>query len=138
MRIDARFQSLPTNASASQRSGAAQRFTLGGSGETRRSAGTGSAAPLGSMDALLAVQGEGDLTERRRRSVKRGHTLLDALDRLKAALLSGKVESGQLQNLAAQVSSRTGPTGDPGLDDLVAHIELRAQVELAKLGRAAV
>ncbi len=81
------------------------------------------------------MQGEGDPAERRRRSLKRGNDLLERLDALKAALLSGRVGQAQLQRLAAQVAARGGPSGDPGLDEVVAHIELRAQVEIAKLSR---
>jgi hypothetical protein len=137
MRIDPRFSAVPLPATTSQRSVSGQRFTLGGSGEARRAAATGASAPLGTLDALLAVQGEGDPAERRRRSLKRGHDLLDTLDKLKAALLSGAVGNGQLQRLAAQVAAQGGSSGDPGLDEVVAHIELRAQVEMAKLGRSA-
>jgi hypothetical protein len=88
------------------------------------------------LDALLAVQGEGDPAERRRRSLKRGHDLLDALDQLKAALLSGRIGSAQLQRLTHQLAAQRDSSGDAKLDEVLAHIELRAQVELAKLGRA--
>lgn len=136
MRIDPRFSALPLPAAAPQRTQPGQRFTLDQTGDTRRGARAGASAPLGSLDALLAVQGEGDPAERRRRSLKRGHDLLDSLDKLKAALLSGRVGQAQLQNLAAQVRAQAGSSGDPGLDELVAHIELRARVEIAKLARS--
>ena len=32
------------------------------------------------------------------------------------------------------LTERRAATGDPGLDEVLAHIELRAEVELAKLG----
>jgi Class II flagellar assembly regulator len=86
------------------------------------------------MDALLALQGEGDPGERKRRSVQRGNDLLDALDRLKAALLSGRVSTADLQAIAARLAERRDLSGDPRLDDLLSHIELRAKVEMAKLG----
>ena len=86
------------------------------------------------MDALIALQGEGDPAERKRRSVQRGNDLLDALDRLKAALLSGRVSTADLQAIAGRLAERRELSGDPRLDELVSHIELRAQVEMAKLG----
>jgi hypothetical protein len=86
------------------------------------------------MDAILALQGEGDPGERRRRSVQRGHELLDALDRLKAALLSGRVATADLQAIAARLAERRHASGDPRLDEILSHIDLRAQVEMAKLG----
>jgi Class II flagellar assembly regulator len=135
MRIDPRFSAVPLSSTAPQRSVSGQRFTLDGSGDARGAGRTAASAPLGTLDALLAVQGEGDPAERRRRSLKRGHDLLDSLDKLKAALLSGRVGQMQLRNLAAQIRSQGGSSGDPGLDEVVAHIELRAQVEMAKLAR---
>jgi hypothetical protein len=134
MRVDQK-PSLPPAASAgAQRRGpAGQRFAV-----TENSAGTASsvtsAAPLATVDALLALQGEGDAGERKRRSVQRGNDILDALDRLKAALLSGRVSTADLQAIAARLAERRDLSGDPRLDDLLSHIELRARVEMAKLG----
>jgi hypothetical protein len=135
MRVDAKFSASSLASAAPSRGQAAQRFTLGGGGSTERTGQAASAAPLTTVDALLALQGEGDPAERRRRSLKRGHDLLDTLDRLKASLLSGRVAPGQLQTLAAQIAAQRGSSGDPGLDEVIAHIDLRAQVELAKLRR---
>ena len=135
MRIDPRFSAAPSSTASAHRSASGARFTLDGSGDARRAGTTSASAPLGSLDALLAMQGEGDPAERRRRSLKRGNDLLATLDALKAALLSGRVGQAQLQRLASQVAARGGSSGDPGLDEVVAHIELRAQVEIAKLSR---
>ena len=134
MRVD---QKSPLSSAAStaapRRAAGEQRFSLASEGTSSTSA-TSAASPLASMDALLALQGEGDVTERKRRSVKRGNDILDALDRLKAALLSGRVATADLQAIAARLAERKELSGDPRLDDLISHIELRAQVELAKLG----
>jgi hypothetical protein len=134
MRVDQKPFLSPTASPATQRRGpAGQRFTLA---ETAPST-TGSvkaSAPLATVDALLALQGEGDAGERKRRSVERGNNLLDALDRLKAALLSGRVSTADLQAIAARLAERRELSGDPRLDDLLSHIELRAKVEMAKLG----
>lgn len=89
----------------------------------------------GSLDGLLAVQAEEDGQERKRRQARRGHDLLDGLDRLKAALLTGQVQVSELERLKAMLSARREVTDDPRLDEVLAHIELRAAVELAKLGR---
>ena len=134
MRVDQKPSLPPTASPASQRRGSAgQRFTVGESGPGTASA-VASSAPLATVDALLALQGEGDPTERKRRSVQRGNDLLDALDRLKAALLSGRVSTADLQAIAARLAERRELSGDPRLDDILSHIELRAQVEMAKLG----
>jgi hypothetical protein len=120
-------------AGAARRSGGAG-FTLPTkeSASGARSAAVSSAGPL---DTLLAVQAYEEPAERKKRQAKRGHDLLDGLDTLKAALLSGRVSVAQLEQLKATLSSRRETTDDPRLDEVLAHIELRAAVELAKLGR---
>lgn len=133
MRIDPKTFA-PTLAATPQRRAAGTRaFTLEPQGRAPQTGAAGSAVPLGSMDALLALQGEADPGERRRRSIQRGHDLLDALDRLKAALLSGRVPTADLRTIAARIAERQDLTGDARLDDILSHIELRAQVEMAKL-----
>ena len=118
-----------------RRAGDSQRFSLADAEHAARPTGAASAAGIGGVDNLLILQGEEDPSERRRRTLKRGHDLLDALDRLKAALLSGQVPVADLKRMALTLKDRAGPSGDPRLDELIAHIELRAKVELAKLGR---
>jgi hypothetical protein len=134
MRVDQK-PSLPSAAgSVAQRRGpAGQRFALGESAPATTAA-VSLSAPLSTVGALLALQGEGDPGERKRRSAQRGNDLLDALDRLKAALLSGRVSTADLQAIAARLAERAELSGDARLDELVSHIELRAQVEMAKLG----
>ena len=134
MRVDQKPSLPPPTGSVAQRHGpAGQRFALSESAPATTSA-VSSSAPLATVDALLALQGEGDASERKRRSVQRGSDLLDALDRLKAALLSGRVSTADLQAIAARLAERADLSGDPRLDEIVSHIELRARVEMAKLG----
>ncbi len=95
-------------------------------------AGVSGAMP---MDALFSLQANEDATERKKRQVRRGHDLLDGLDKLKAALLGGIVPTSQLTQLKIQLEQRRENTDDPRLEDLIGHIELRVAVELAKLGR---
>ena len=64
--------------------------------------------------------------------------MLDALDRLKIALLLGRVSPAALGRLKALLAQAAGPTGDAELDALVAQIELRAAVEIAKLQAAGI
>jgi hypothetical protein len=136
MRVEPKFSPVPLAATPQRSVAGGRRFALGGADEARRPTAAAASTPLATLDALLAVQAEGDPAERRRRSLKRGHDLLDALDQLKAALLSGRIGAGQLQRLVSQLAAQRDSSGDPKLDEVVAHIELRAQVELAKLGRA--
>ena len=45
---------------------------------------------IGGIDALIALQGQDEPAERRRRAVKRGRIALDALDELKIEVLGGR------------------------------------------------
>jgi hypothetical protein len=108
-------------------------FSVGEGTTSRASSGIAGAGPIGSLDAILALQEDGHTGERRKRAARRGHDLLDALDRLKAALLNGRVPVADLKDIAARLTERAEMTGDPRLDEVIAHIELRAKVEIAKL-----
>ncbi|MFN6981561.1 MAG: flagellar assembly protein FliX [Brevundimonas sp.] len=110
-------------------------FSLGQTGATAApSAASASAATSGVNDvsALMALQGiEGPL-EKRRRAVKRGAGLLDRLDEMKMALLSGEPDEAVLQQLSRTLREDRPDDGDAGLNDLLDQIDLRASVELAK------
>ncbi|MCO5092136.1 flagellar assembly protein FliX [Bosea sp. (in: a-proteobacteria)] len=134
MRIDPRAPVSKTGQAGSARRSGGTAFTLPAQdgASTTRSGGVAAAGPL---DSLLAVQAQEDPQERKRRQARRGHDLLDGLDRLKAALLSGRVLPSELERLRTMLALRREATDDPRLDEVIAHIELRAAVELAKLRR---
>ncbi|GLQ57320.1 hypothetical protein GCM10010862_45790 [Devosia nitrariae] len=90
-------------------------------------------APAG-IDVLLALQAVGDATEGRRRAVKRGRTLLDVLEEMRADLLAGRVEPAALDRLVG-VLADAREAASPQIDALLDDIELRVRVELAKHGR---
>lgn len=95
-----------------------------------------SASPLrtvGGIDVLIALQGIEDATERRRHAVKRGRLALDALDELKVGLLGGDLSPATLQKLKAVAAHLKNGSGDAGLDGILAEIELRVEVEIAKM-----
>src|SRR5688572_21519869 len=91
-----------------------------------------SALPRGiaGIDALIALQSFEEPGERRRRAVKRGHRLLDTLEELKLGVLSGALDSAALGRLKTAVLEAGGGSGDSRLDDVLAQIELRAEVEI--------
>jgi hypothetical protein len=100
---------------------------------------TATAAPrtVSGIDALIALQGIEDPTERRRRTIRRGRTALDALDELKLGLLAGSLDSHTLSRLKSAAADLKDLSGDPALDSVMAEIELRVEVELAKMSGAA-
>ena len=93
---------------------------------------------IGGIDVLIALQGIEEPGERRRRAVDRGRTALDALDALKIGLLDGGLGADTVSRLKAAVSGLKDGSGDPVLDGVLAEIELRLEVELAKMEPAAV
>ena len=108
--------------------------------ETAEAPGSAAAAaPVAAstgIEALLALQAVDGPLLARRKAVRRGRALLDALDEIKTELLVGRVGEGRLNQLLAligQARERTLPELDATLDE----IELRARVELAKFGRFA-
>jgi hypothetical protein len=110
-------------------------FSAGGPSAAPATAATARAAgvaPVASTDALLALQEVESPTERKRRAVRRGGRLLDALDEIKLALLGGEQAGPALQRLAAAAREQRGDTFDPDLDGVLDEIETRAAVELAK------
>jgi hypothetical protein len=91
---------------------------------------------LGGIDALIALQGIEEPAERRRRAVKHGGRALDALDALKLGLLSGTLDQGTLLRLKSVAADLRDGSGDDKLDAVLAEIDLRVAVELAKAGIA--
>lgn len=86
------------------------------------------------IDAILALQSVEGPLERKKRAVRRGRSLLDTLEEIKADLLVGQVSAERLDHLAAmldEVREQASAELDAVLDD----IDLRVQVELAKFGR---
>jgi len=116
---------------------ASESFSVGNDTASRAATGAGAPRLVGGIDALLALQGFDDPLERRRRAVKRGRTALDALDALKLGLLTGALETGTLAALKSVVAELADRTGEPDLDTVLAEIELRVGVELAKIGMPA-
>jgi hypothetical protein len=112
-------------------------FSVSDSESAPAAAGASPLRTVGGIDALIALQGIEDATERRRNAVKRGRVALDALEELKVALLGGDLTPGTLQKLKAVASHLKNGSGDPALDGVLGEIELRVEVEIAKLGGGA-
>ncbi len=56
------------------------------------------------------------------------------LDDLKIGLLSGSLDQSTVQRLRNAAADLKANSGDEGLDSVLAEIELRVEVELAKAG----
>jgi hypothetical protein len=129
-----------TGAAASTPSGrrtSSGTFSLTEQEAPQAAAATSAPRAIGGIDALIALQGVEDITERRRRVVRRGRTALDALDELKLGLLAGTLDVNTLNKLKSAAAGLKDASGDPGLDGVMAEIELRVEVELAKMESSA-
>lgn len=92
---------------------------------------------IGGIDAVLAAQMVEDSTdqESRRKNIKRGEDILDKLEDIRDGILRGFIEKDKLIEIAQFVRSRREQTNDTRLAEILDEIELRAEVEIAKLTR---
>lgn len=128
-----RLSSVASRGAVGRYSGG-QGFALSGVSAPARPSSASPVMPLAALDAILALQGVGDALTGRRRAVKRGASMLDVLEEVKADLLVGRITPERLDILAEQLQSMRDKV-DPGLDGVIDEIELRVRIELAKLGR---
>lgn len=100
-------------------------------GESGASPVTGPTS-LGQLDGLLALQEVPD--DSSGQAQQRGEALLDRLDELRLAILTGRLRPADLERLTRLVAEQRAAVDDPRLAGVLDEIELRAAVELAKLG----
>lgn len=89
---------------------------------------------IGSVQMLVAMSATSLPAERKRRATRTAQRGLDALDMLDKAMAMGRVHQAPFDILEHWADDRE-PTGDPALEALLDQIDLRVQVELAKLDR---
>lgn len=90
---------------------------------------------IAQVDALLALQGAEDPTAgaSKKRMRKRAKDVLDGLDKIRDAMLQGNLTVGHMVDIADVVASHREKIHDPALTGIMDEIDLRAQVELAKM-----
>ena len=135
MRIETNNRSAGISGrSAAGKAGSGPAFVPAGGEGAARIASAAPVSPSTGLDAILALQAVGSPTDKKRRSVRRGATLLDNLEAIKADLLVGHTGGDRLDALIGELGEMRERV-DPGLDAVLDDIELRVRVELAKLGR---
>lgn len=88
---------------------------------------------LAGVDALfLALQNPRD---KNKEEVNRGFSLLDMLQSLQRSIVEGQISNSTLKELAHLSKSTPDIDLDPKLRSILQEIEVRSQVELAKLER---
>ena len=93
--------------------------------------------PVASADALLSVQETPDGASGQKRKATRqyGQFLLEQLDNIRLGLLAGAIPKDRLAGLAQAIRQQRQRSDDPRLNEILDEIELRAEVEIAKLTR---
>lgn len=95
----------------------------------RTSCVAGAGALLSLQEIPAGTDGE------RERGRQRGERLLARLEELRDGLLMGRMAPDTVRRLADEVDQARSEIDDPGLNEILDEIELRAHVELAKLRR---
>ena len=122
---------------APQAPGGESRFAEAMSQDTTTTAANAAKAAA-TVDNLFILQEVAeDLTGRRRAALQRGDSMLDRLDDIRIALLTGSLPRGQLESLRRMAKERGDLLTDPQLQSVLDEIELRVAVELAKLDKVA-
>jgi len=109
---------------------------IGDTEEAEAPAAVSRPASIGALDALLSLQeaDSGTSEEATKKARKRASDLLDHLDQVRVGLLTGELSKSTMEHLAQTIASHRDQNLDPKLAEILDEIDLRAQVELAKLG----
>jgi len=83
--------------------------------------------------ALLNLQESLHLSPQDKQHVRNANKILDDLNHIQKGLLTGSFSKSTLQDLVMRLNDQRQSATNPELDDLLSQIELRAEVELAKL-----
>ena len=133
MRIQAPNGTAMAAAAPAARRTTSSGFTVNEETAPRSTGPAGGLRTVGGIDALIALQGVEDPLERRKRAVKRGQVALDALDELKIGLLGGAFTAATLTRLQSAAAQLKLGSGNAELDAVLGEIELRVEVEIAKM-----
>ncbi len=102
---------------------------------TQGSAAVSGAASINAAEAIFAAQMVGGAEERevRRKMVRHGQSLLEKLEEIRNGLLAGHISKDRLIEISRFVKDRRFQAEDERLNEIISEIELRVEVELAKL-----
>lgn len=138
MKIRTGSSVTPTSGARSKRkaSGASGSFSdalEAGAGESASdAAGVASATGLG---GLLSIQEVPDALTGKQKAKREAEDILDELEELRIGLLMGSVPIWRLEKIESLVARKREQINDPRLLEVLNEVEVRAAVELAKLGR---
>lgn len=122
---------------ASEASGGAFASTLRSATASQRAAAMGGASAVLSVGSILSVQETPDALEEttKHKLIGFGNQVLDELENLRLGILGGSVSKERLTSLARTLREKRDSDDNPRLNAVIDEIELRAEVEIAKLTR---
>lgn len=102
---------------------------------SRQTAATTTSQSIAKVDVLLALQGAEDPAagSSKKRMRTRAGMILNELDNLRMMMLTNQLTVGHMIDIADVVASHREKINDPGLTSIMDEVDLRAQVELAKM-----
>ena len=89
---------------------------------------------VGTIFATQMVEGEEE-RQIRKKLIKKANTLLDNLEEIRQEIIFGSVSKEKLIEISRLVKQKDVETSDQKLKEILEEIELRVEVELAKLVR---
>ena len=107
-------------------------------GHSSEEGGMPQIASVAGIDGILAVQSSDAAADSRRhlqRLMAYGDDLLDRFEDLRLGILLGHFSKDKLTELAQRLRQKREQSSDPVLSEILAEIELRAEVEIAKYAR---
>lgn len=106
--------------------------------ESSETAHAASAGVIARVDVLLAAQGTEDPAEKKAKQKmrKRGSEILHQLDKIRLGMLTNNMTVGNLIDIADVVAAHRERINDPQLAGILDEIDLRAQIEIAKMKMA--
>lgn len=144
MRISSNNSSKPTEKTKKTSSSSASKGVFSsnlsammGAEHTNDAASIDSTNAINDISSILAAQDvSGNLEgESRKRNIKRGENLLDNLDEIRMGLLTGSIPKERLITIAQQLRNKRDKGCDATLSGILDDIELRVEVEIAKLSK---
>lgn len=115
--------------------GTFQSMVSGGADSAKGTTQSSVSSSIASVDALLMAQSTEDPAQKKaqKRMRARADNLLEKLNDLKVAILTGNVSVGHMVSIADVAAIHREKITDPELSALLDEIDLRAQIELAKI-----
>lgn len=105
------------------------------SGVSEQNQSIGGTPTISVANAIFSTQMVGSEEEKeiRKHLVKRSETLIDKLEEIRDGLLAGYISKDKMIEISRFVKERRLNTEDDRLKSIIEEIELRVEVELAKL-----